>query len=146
MPTLLELRDQVQRVLSEGVGSVEVTQEGHVTFRHESSRVFVACREQELGEGRSRLLVQITAPVLFEVPPTPELFEYVATNADNWLFGHLSATRDEGTVHIFITHTLLGDYLDAEELRAAAFGIAISTNELDDEMQQRFGGRRSHED
>ncbi len=88
----------------------------------------------------------VTAPILFGVTPTPELFEYIATNADNWMFGHLSAFRDEGTITIFMTHTLLGDYLDPEELRSAAFGIGFSANDLDDELQSRFGGTRSHED
>lgn len=146
MPTLLELRDQVQRILSEGVGSLEVGPEGVLTFRHQSTRVFVNCREQDLDEGRTRSLVFITAPILIGVPPTPDLFEYVATNADNWMFGHLSAHPSDSAIDILMTHTLLGDYLDAEELRTAAFGIALTANDLDDELQQRFGGTRAHED
>lgn len=148
MTSLLELRDKVQRSLAEGVGSLEVRPDGMLTFRNDSARVFVRCTEQQLSEDRTRTLVTITAPLVWNVPATPDLFEYVAFNADNWFFGHLSVeTADEGGgVNVFMTHTLLGDYLDAEELRSAAFGIAVAADEIDDEIKSKFGGERFHED
>ena len=148
MTSLLELRDKVQRSLAEAVGSLEVRPDGTFTFRNDSARIFVRCAEQPLSDDRSRTLVTITAPLVWNVPATPALYEYVAYNADNWLFGHLSVVdADEGGgVNVFMTHTLLGDYLDAEELRSAAVGIAISADEVDDEIQAKFGGQRFHED
>ena len=40
------------------------------------------------------------------------------------------------------SHTLLGDYLDPEELRSAIGAVATTGNDLDDEVQDRFGGER----
>jgi hypothetical protein len=148
MPTLLELRDQVQRILAEAVGPLELRPEGDITFRHGSARVFVDCTEQEFDNDSRRTLVNVAAPVLFNVPASPALFEYIATNSDNWLFGHLSAARDDetGGVNVLMTHRLLGDYLDAEELLSAVIGIVMTAEDLDDELKARFGGERMHED
>jgi len=144
--TLLELRDKVQRTLTETFSDVRVDSDGDFAIPYESTSVFVRCSEQ--GEGDSkRTLVQIWAEVLSEVNPTPELFEFVATHADDWVFGHIFTIRDgeSGLNRVLMRHTLLGDYLDAEELRSAVVGIVISADKLDDEMKDSFGGKRFRE-
>jgi len=146
MPSLVELRDQVQRILTSEFNNVSVDSDGDFSLRHESARVFIRCREQKLSEDRSRTLLTVWAIVLGEVPPSPELFHYVAVEGSNYIFGHLVCLEHESSVWIHMTHQLLGDYLDSEELVSAVLGIAFSANDLDDELQSRFGGRRFHED
>ncbi len=43
------------------------------------------------------------------------------------------------------THTLLGDYLDEEELHNAVGAVVTTADRLDDELQSRFGGKRSED-
>jgi len=39
-------------------------------------------------------------------------------------------------------HSLLGDRLDADELVNAVEAVGAMANQLDDELQPRFGGRK----
>jgi hypothetical protein len=39
-------------------------------------------------------------------------------------------------------HTLLGDYLDEEELHWALYQLLNTADKLDDELKQKFGGKR----
>ena len=135
------LRGKVQRILTEKLGTVEIDKDGDFTVRHESTRAFVSCREW--GD---KTLVVVHAPFLGDVPPSPELFKYVATEGGLYHFGHVTAWEQGGTCTLSFRHTLLGDYLDGPELEAALVAVAVTANDLDDELQQRFGGRRFHED
>lgn len=148
MTSLLELRDKVQRALSEHVGSLSVGPEGVFSFRNESTRVFVRCWEEPLLGEEPRTLVNIMAPVVMNVPSSAALHEHLVLNSGDWFFGHLSTATapDGGGLNVFVTHTLLGDYLDAEELRTAAIVVALAANRVDDEIQSKFGGTRFHED
>ena len=147
MSEMLAVKDKVERYLLDLGIRPEVMDGGGWTFRNGSARIFVRLRERQLKGDSTSALVDVFAPVLLDVKPSPELWEYVAKNTDNWIFGHLSAEpTDDGTVTLILSHRLLGDYLDPEELKTAVGGIAVSADEVDDELRQRFGGRRFHED
>ena len=145
MTTLLELKDKVQRYLTETF-RVEVDNDGDFVIRGESTAVWVRCIVLENAKDQPTL-VKVFARILTEVTPTPELFEYVATSADDYTFGHLSLDKqDGGTYGIWMTHRLLGDYLDAEEIRWAVGAVVGTADKLDDDLKARFGGRRLMED
>ena len=94
----------------------------------------------------SRTLVQLYVPLLRQLPPSPQLFEYVATEGQAYFFGHCRYIRDiDGGLLVF-EHTLLGDYLDADELHSAVAALASTGNDLDDDLQKRFGGKRFVDD
>jgi hypothetical protein len=139
---VLVLKDKVQRFLTDLVGGFEVDRDGDFTFQYGSARVFVRCGE--ISDDRT--FVGLTVPLLFDVPPSTELFKHIALHADDWIFGHLSAAERGGNVDVFFTHRLLGDYLDPEEFRSALGGLVGTADTLDNELQQQFGGRRFHED
>jgi hypothetical protein len=139
---VLVLKDKVQRYLGELVGTVEIDRNGCFTFQYGSARVFVGC--EQLSEDRT--YVSIRVPLVFECAPSPELFRHIATHADDWIFGHLSAHEGDDGVTISFTHQLLGDYLDPEELRSAVAAMVHTGDELDNELQARFGGVRFHDD
>lgn len=50
--------------------------------------------------------------------------------------------KPPGEVLLIMSHTLLGDYLDEQELRHGVMGILSAANECDDELQKKFGGKR----
>ena len=106
-------------------------------------RVFVTC--DELSED-GPTVVHLEAPLLFDVPESDDLFEFIALHADDYVFGHLSARRTKDGILVMFTHTLLGDYLDAEELIQAAVAVVGVGNELDDDLQRTYGGTRFHEE
>ena len=87
----------------------------------------------------------VTAPILREVTPTPELFEWVARQGGSRWFGHVEAHSADGSDHVelLFSHTLLGDYLDQPELETAMWALLTTANTWDDELKERFGGKRS---
>jgi hypothetical protein len=95
------------------------------------------------ADGDPRSLVRLSSPILWEVDPSPALFEWMAKSS--YYFGHLAAHDDSsapGKLFLVMSHTLLGDYLDEAELSSALYAILGTANELDDELQARFGGKR----
>jgi hypothetical protein len=138
---MLVAKDKVQRYLSEFV-RFEVDSEGRYTFRYGSTRVFVEVRD--FGDGDT--LVSINMPLLLGVSPTAELYREVATSS--FKFGALTVLEpdEDGTVMVLFHHTLLGTYLDPDELRHAIGMMVTSADDLDTELKGRFGGDTFHED
>jgi hypothetical protein len=138
---LLMVKDKVQRYLTDLIGSVEIDAEGRFSFRHGSARLFV--QVDQINEESTA--VEIVAPLVFNARATPELFHYVATRG-SYRFGHLSAAERDDGVSIFYQHTLLGDFLDPDELKWAVFAMANTADELDTQLRSQFGGETFHED
>lgn len=139
-PNVLAVKDKVQRWLNDAVGSITIDKDGDFTFRFGSTQIFIGVIDQE-----DRVLVHLQMPLLFEVPLTPELYKYVATE-NAYFFGKLRVVEKDGVGLVGFEHTLLGDYLDAEELHAAIRGMVNSGDDVDNELQAKFGGRVFHED
>lgn len=118
---------------------------GEYSLRYNSIQMFIRVWTRDPNETSSPTHVRLMVPLLFGPEGGPELYEYIAFHSDDYVFGHLSLFRtDEGELRVFYTHTLLGDYLDAEEFNRALIGMANVADNLDDELQARFGGTRFH--
>lgn len=137
---VLEIKDRVQRYLASAT-AVEVTQDGQMTFRHGSARFFI-----RVAEHADSVMIWVFSPLAFKIPPSPEVFKFVALHSDDYIFGHMSAVETDEGVRIDLTHTLLGDFLDEEELHWAVGAMAAAGDELDDKIVGQFGGNVFHED
>ena len=146
MATLEQTMMKVQRILTGPMGLRIMLEEDRIriSFNDSSTQVQLRIVEwSEDSEGEPRSLVVVSSPILREVPPTPELFEWVARNGGSRWFGHVEVHDfEEGTVHLVFSHTLLGDYLDQPELETAMWGVLHVADEWDDELKERFGGKR----
>ena len=139
---------KVQRILTGPMG-LRVSLQGntmHITFTDVSTRVSVTVQDWGVDKnGDPQTLVRLSSPVLWEVPPSPALFEWIAREGGNYFFGHVSAYDDNdapGKLFLAMSHTLLGDYLDEEELSSAMWGVLSTADKLDDELKGKFGGKR----
>ena len=132
------LKMKVQNILSQNL-RLGLSKDGALTVLVDSSQTWVRCWEPADGQRR---FVSIECPLIFDVQPTPEVFRYIALHADDKIYGHLSCSEGEDGLIIMFTHQLLGDYLDEEELLQAVYGVAGSGEDLDDELQGMFGGKR----
>jgi len=139
---------KVQRLLT-GPMALKIQLQGDtigVVFTDSSTQVHIRIIDWGKGkDGEPRSLVRISSPILRGVKPAPALYEYIAREAPRLWFGNIAVWDDEespGMVSLTLGHTLLGDYLDEEELRSAMFGVLNSADELDDVLQKRFGGKR----
>jgi hypothetical protein len=139
---------RVQRLLTGPMG-LRIQLQGDtisVAFTGSSTQVYIRIIDWGTNpDGEPRSLVRISAPRLRGVKPTPALYEYLAREAPQMWFGNIAVWDDTdtpGTVSLTLGHTLLGDFLDEEELKAAMFNVLGSADDLDDQLQNRFGGKR----
>jgi hypothetical protein len=138
---------KVQRILT-GPMDLRVTlnkETFSVQFADTSTSVLI--RVQDWGadsEGDPRTLVLLTSLILREVRPSPALFEWVGRNGGSRWFGHVEVhdSSKSGMVDLLMSHTLLGDFLDEKELETGVYSVLGSADAWDDELQQRFGGKR----
>jgi hypothetical protein len=139
---------KVQRLLTGPMGLRIELQGNTVTVKFSDVSTRVNLTVQEWGtnkDGDPSSLVRITCPIVWEVDPSPSLYEWVAREGTTYLFGHVSAHDDSsspGKVFLMMGHTLLGDYLDEEELSSAMYAVMGTADKLDDELKQKFGGKR----
>lgn len=138
MADVAAVKEKVQAMLADG-GIVGVDRDGDFSVDAGSTRSFVRVRDAADGK---ITLVEVFAPILREVTPTADLWEYLARANNSWIFGHLVAFDRGETVEIMMIHHLLGDFLDREELNWAVYGIASAADSVDDELQAKFGGKR----
>jgi hypothetical protein len=136
------VRERVQAFLT-SEGPVEIDSEHRWRVLTGSTRVFVDVIASVSGVDFA--IVRMVAPILHDVPLSAELYEYVALNADNGNFGSLGLWPDEEkkTALLLVRHSLLADYLDKEELLQAVYAVGSAADELDDQLQERFGGTRN---
>lgn len=134
-------RERVQRMLTDLFGRIEVDKDGDFTFRHGSARVFI-----RVSEGfTDHTVVSVEAPTNLRVPASPELFHYLATE-NHYTFGAFRAFDGDNGVLVLFRQSILGDTLDPDELKTTIGAVASTADDVDDEIQNRFGGDRFHED
>jgi hypothetical protein len=153
MATVEQTMMKVQRIMTGPMGlKVMVSGDSfRVTFTEVSTHLSVRVVDWgQDSEGQPRTLVNISAPILFNVPPTPELFEWVAREGGSRWFGHVEINshgeEESGQVALVCSHTLLGDFIDQPELEVAMWAVLGSADRWDDELQPRFGGKRWADD
>ena len=137
---------KVQRILTGPMG-LRIQLQGNtisVSFTDVSTRVNVSVTDWGTNkDGDPSSLVQLSAPILWEVDPSPALYEFIARQS--YYFGHITAHDDSsapGKLFLLMSHTLLGDYLDEEELSSALYAMLGTSDNLDDELKGKFGGKR----
>lgn len=138
MPSIDEVRAKVQRILTSN-GSVRLGRDGEFILDHESASVIV---EVEEGFGEGGTLVSFLVPMVGKVPLTPALYEWMATEGQDFRIGGTFLLKDEDnkTGMIFFRYAIVGDDLDESELLAAVYVSLFTCNDLDNNLQKRFGG------
>ena len=139
---------KVQRLLTGPMG-LRITLDGQrisISFTDSSTRVDVTVQDWGKNkDGDPSALVQLNCPILWEVDPTPALYEWIARQGGTYYFGHVVAYDDNSTpgkLFLVMSHTLLGDYLDEAELSATLYAMLGTADTLDDELKGKFGGKR----
>ena len=133
-------RAKVEKLLTEATGGkgVQTDSRGLFTFPFESTRVFLGVAP--LAEQYS--IIDIHAVTNFDVPASDELRRFLLEASSRAAFGHTELAEKDGKALVVFAHRIMGDFLDEEELRSAVSCVALTADRLDDEIQQRFGGKR----
>lgn len=144
MATVDEARQKVQRILASEFNGVMLNDDAFA-LRHGSTMVRISVHEfGKDPQGNPASIVHVWAPLAREVEPTPEFYEWVATEGQRFLFGHVSLMKPEGQPGLLVSfdHALLADYLDPAELVSTIMAMAAIADDLDETMKSRFGGKR----
>jgi hypothetical protein len=138
MPTADQVKGKAQRILAEKLGSAEVDRDGNLLFRLGSSVVFI--QVSDLSNGR--VAIKIVCPMVKDVPMSPALCRWIAVEGQEYRFGgcYLNPNADGSTAWVYFRHSILGDDLDESELMTSVGAVAATADQLDNELQAKFGG------
>jgi hypothetical protein len=138
MSTVDEVKNKVQRLLTNRFGSIKIDKDGDFVVQHESAVVFV--RPFQWTDDQT--VIRIACPMLVDAPITPELTRWIAVEGQRFIFGqaYLNPNDDGKTGWVYFQHNLLGDDLDEAELMEALDAIVLTGNRLDNELLAKFGG------
>ena len=144
-----DLRPRLAAMLKDIDAGFEETPGGGFRVEVNSTAVFVTLHDASAFDTPAEVfadgpaeVVTITSPILRGVPIGPELYAWVATEGWKFLFGHVTLDVVDGRADLNFQHRLLATHLDAEELDSAVVAVVAIADQLDDELQSRFGGER----
>lgn len=90
--------------------------------------------------GDDDAVVQTRSYVVTGAEPTQDLMQYLLHENDRMRFGAFGLDKDND---IFFEYAIVGATVDREELKAAAVAVALTADDYDDKIVERFGGQRA---
>ena len=153
MSNYLVVKDKVQRFAKEVFNQVLIDDDGDLVIPYESTRVFISVGQKDVSDDvldfyneyqLSHISVEVWAPVIVDVKPSAALFEWVARDGQDYNYGGFRVLDygDSKNVQLQFRVALPGDTLDPGELKDALFAVALTADDMDDELKKRFGGKR----
>lgn len=139
MPSIADVTAKVQRILANNF-SVRLGPNGSFIISYESANVLIAV-EDGLKKDDSALVV-FRVPLVKKVPLTPALYQWVATDGQNFRIGGVIVLPDHSSSvgDVWFRYSIVGDDLDESELLAAVYVLLKCCDEIDNDIQSRFGG------
>ena len=145
---------KVARYLKEIFPKGEKKNEFQFSLPFESTRIWINIEDGNIPTSEKtkswhlkhdipHVMVKIWATILVNVPRSPALFKWVATEGQNWILGGTRVVLgDDGDCTLLFAYTLAGETLDPGEFKNAVMSVATTANHLDDIAQEKFGGKR----
>ena len=87
-------------------------------------------------------LVNVVAFTLMNFKEDLAIYKYLFTEVIPFIARWEIEEDEDGTLSLFLVQKLLIEDLDASELTAAVYSGALTADELDEDLQKRFGGKR----
>ena len=137
MASVKQVQSKVQSILTTELGSVRVAADNEIKITYESTLVTVAVEDY----GNNETIVVLTAIVTSETKETPALYKYLNDTNAGLRFGSLQYLPGK-TSFLILQYSILGDFLDPEELLNALRVVVLVADKLDDEIVGKFGGKR----
>src|SRR4030095_10551670 len=110
------------------------------TFVLQEGSTFVYVRAFPIGAKKAG--VEVFAYVVVDVEVTEQLMRYLLTYNLRLILGAFGLARGEGDKGtVLLTHSILGDSMDSEELYGSVSAIARVADDLDEQIVTAFGGQ-----
>ena len=131
-----EIQVKVQKYLSKELGNISVDEDGIIEFPFGSTKVTIGVKVL-MGE----VVVEIFSPVIFEPKNVNGLYEKLnlmnMVSPVSWVYLELDNLN-----LVIAKYTVLGEFLDFEELRYAISIVCNSADSLDEDMAKEFKAKR----
>jgi len=146
LATVSQTQKKVQSILTAELGSVRVDADGDINIAYESTHVRVSV-EQFSETVPDETVVVIGGILTFGTPASPKLYKWINDKNALLKFGAISYYEDDdgkdpGAL-MLLKYSILGDFLDPEELLNALRSVTIISDVLDDQVVEEFGGKRA---
>lgn len=136
------LNTKVANLLKEALPDVNFVDEGPGNWgaRNESVLLRVMVNTEDFPD---KPFVNIIAFVLLGVKDDLNIYKYLLTEK-SYIFNkwEIEQGEESGTIDLFLTARVLIDDLDASELGFAIMSTAVIADDIDEEIQKKFGGKR----
>lgn len=139
MSAIDDVKNKVQRILTQH-GRVEVDKDGDFVLRQDSAVMFVSVGK---GFGDDGTLVSFRCPLVNNVKLTPAVYQWVATEGQDYKIGGcqvITSGKSQDTGSIWFGYAIVGDDLDESELMAGTYVTLLTSNDLDNQLRDKFGG------
>jgi hypothetical protein len=140
MSKVSQVQKKVQSILSSELGSVNVDADGNLKISYESTLLMITT--QEFGKKGDETIVEMAGVVTMDTPASPKLYKYLNEKNSELHFGSIHHVEGTKSTLILLKYSILGDYLDPEELLNAVRAVILMSDLLDDEITKEFGGTR----
>ena len=140
MSKVSQVQKKVQSILSSELGSVNVDADGNLRLTYKSTAVLITTFE--FGQEKDQTIIEIAGVVSIDTPASPKLYKYLNDQNAGLHFGALHHGQGTDSSMTLLKYSILGDFLDPEELLNAVRAVVLVSDMLDDEVIKEFGGRR----
>jgi hypothetical protein len=143
MNNIEEVRRKVQRILTDELGRVEIDRDGDFVLHNESAVAFISL-EMMNDRPDADIVIRSFCPLLVDVKLTPDVYRWVATEGQQYFFGHCQVIENEDDPkrgRILFRHSIVGNDLDPNELKNLLYVTMFTSNDLDDKLKAMFGGK-----
>jgi hypothetical protein len=140
MSKVSQVQKKVQSILSSELGSVNVDAEGNLKITYESTLLMITTLE--FGRKGDETVIELAGVVAIDTPPSAKLYKYLNEKNTELHFGALHHIEGSNSTMVLLKYSILGDYLDPEELLNAVRAVILMSDLLDDEVVNEFGGKR----
>jgi hypothetical protein len=136
------INTKVENLLREALPDVSFVDEGPGSWgaRNESVLIKVVVNTEDFPD---KPFVDVIGFVLLNVKDDLKIYKYLMTDK-SFIFNkwEIEPGEDNGTIHLYLTARVLIDDLDASELAFAIMTTAVIADDIDEEIQKMFGGKR----
>jgi hypothetical protein len=143
MPTVAQVSALALKYLAP-LGA-EMDEDGDICIDQDGTLCYVSVEEfgKQMKQGND-ILVKIYAPMVWDVPRTPALYKWVATEAQTDYLCRVACNEnhaeDPKLTDIYLEHGMLGDNMQAAELITSVVYMIAIVNEVYPAIHETFGG------
>lgn len=143
--TVALVLDRAEQILRAEVGeALQRWEDGRLSFLHQGTEVIINVEPWE-----DRTVVTAWAELMSGLTPSPELYQYIASEASNHVFGHVVTLQEsvegpkEERLRLIFSHRILGDFLDSDELISVAAVVGLAAGDIRTELGEKFGSAQT---